>query len=130
VLPKRSDYALAKALEVPQSTIIGIKRGELHLGERASMRVSELICMGYDMVRAYVKQESSKGEEERAFWEKRAPRLQAKIGLALAAILAGNITINSEAQSHGAVQTYRLTPDDLYIMRSVRREAQGGVVSH
>lgn len=71
---RRTDYQVAKMLEMSQSDLIRVKQGETTLGPRAIMRVSEITGEPLQLILAIVEREKARSPGAVEFWEKRLPR--------------------------------------------------------
>ena len=74
---RRTDYEVAKMLEMSQSDLIRVKQGETTLGPRAIMRVSEITGEPLQLILAIVEREKARSPGAVEFWEKRLPRSMA-----------------------------------------------------
>lgn len=75
----KTDYAVAKALEMPQQHVIRIKNGTLTLGPRAIVRVAEITGEPLQLILAIVELEKARSPAAVRFWEKRIPRSMAPV---------------------------------------------------
>jgi hypothetical protein len=118
-VPRETDYAVAKALEMQQSTLARVLAGKQGLGTKATVRVSEILQRDLKDVLVLIEEDKAKTAKEREFWERRSPRITAAILttiLALAAGFIGSTDPLSGLQTPGDSSRGYLT--DLYIMRS------------
>lgn len=86
---KQTDYAVAKALEMSQSNLARVLCGKGTLGEKAAVRVSEILQRDLLDILAMIREETAKSESEKRFWERRSPRISATVAIAFMAIVAG-----------------------------------------
>jgi transcriptional regulator with XRE-family HTH domain len=63
-----SDYALAKRLGMPQSTISGYRTGRRYLDARAAFQVAEVAGVDVREVIAAVELDRAKSDQDRDFW--------------------------------------------------------------
>jgi transcriptional regulator with XRE-family HTH domain len=123
-VPRPTDYAVAKALEMSQSNLTRVLAGKSGLGVKAAVRISEVLQRDLRDVLCLVEEDKAKSAKEREFWERRSPRITATILTAILGVVAGlgligNHTAN--ANTTGNPASGALT--DLYIMRSLNVEA-------
>jgi Phage related protein len=104
-VPRHTDYAVAKALEMGQSNFARVLVGKAGLGPKAVLRVSEILQRDVRDVLVLVEEDKAKTPKERAFWERRSPRITATIALA---ILAFGIAVTTTSRSTEAVHPYSL----------------------
>lgn len=91
-VPKGTDYAIAKALEISQSYLSRLLDATSIPGPKVVTRISELLSMDHKTVTAYIeadRAEREKNERDREFWRMRIPRLLPAVGFALTLALAG-----------------------------------------
>lgn len=70
-----TDYAVAKALGMSQSTLKEVLDGKRNFGVEACVRASELLHEDLKAIIAEVEETRARTPEKKAFWEKRRPRL-------------------------------------------------------
>jgi hypothetical protein len=121
-VPHHTDYAVAKALEMQQSHLARVMAGKAGLGTKAAVRVSELLQRDLRDVIILIEEDKAKTAKDRAFWERRSPRITAAVAtafMALAATLGMGIFRDVNAATTVHQCSGRFT--DLYIIRSLKR---------
>jgi hypothetical protein len=88
-VPRGTDYAVAKALEMDQSHLAKVLCGKAGLGPMAVTRVSEILQRDLRDVLVLVEEDKAKTRKQREFWERRSPRITAAILTAILPIAAG-----------------------------------------
>jgi transcriptional regulator with XRE-family HTH domain len=121
-VPKHTDYAVAKALEMSQSNLTRVLCGKSGLGVKAAVRLSELLQRDLRDVLCLVEEDKAKTPREREFWERRSPRISAAILTTILGIVAGlGMIANQTANAASTVGNYSARLTDLYIMRTMVR---------
>jgi hypothetical protein len=105
-LPRETDYAVAKALEMQQSTLTKVLAGKQGLGPKAVIRVAELLQRDVRDVLVLVEEDKAVRPKDREFWGRRSPRITAVLAIAALAFLAAVTPKNANAM---AVQPYSPT---------------------
>jgi hypothetical protein len=93
-VPRETDYAVAKALEMSQSNLTRVLAGKSGLGTKAVLRVSEILQRDLRDVLVLVEEDKAKTAKEREFWERRSPRITAALLTAILAVAAGFLGSN------------------------------------
>jgi transcriptional regulator with XRE-family HTH domain len=106
-----SDYALAKQLDMPQSTISGYRTGRRHLDARAAFQVAELAGIDVREIIAAIELERAKSERDRDFWR--------TIAGATASIMLAPILLLQPTPATASGLSGHLT--EIYILRLLRR---------
>ena len=106
-LPRPTDYAVAKALDMSQSRLKRVIEGHANVGPKTAVLLSEKLQMSLDEVTAMIELDKAKTPEDTAFWERRAPRLTASVVVTAVATLAALI-IPGNAEAKGL---YTITVD-------------------
>jgi len=88
-VPRETDYAVAKALEMSQSNLTRVLAGKCGLGTKAVVRVSEILQRDLKDILVLIEEDKARSAKEREFWERRSPRITAAILTAILAIAAG-----------------------------------------
>jgi Phage related protein len=118
-VPKHTDYAVAKALEMNQSNLARVLVGKQGLGPKAVVRVAEILQRDLRDVLCLVEEDKAKTPKEREFWERRSPRISATVLTAVMGIVAGlGLIANHSANAHTTENPLSGGVTDLYIMRS------------
>lgn len=76
---RKTDYAVAKALEMTQTHLIRVKSGDMTLGPRAIVRVAEITGEPLSLILAIVEREKARSPAAVRFWEARLPRSMAPV---------------------------------------------------
>jgi len=87
-VPRETDYAVAKALEMQQSTLARVLAGKQGLGPKAVVRVSEILQRDLRDILVLVEEDKAVRPKDREFWERRSPRITAAIAVAVLALAA------------------------------------------
>ena len=93
-VPRHTDYAVAKALEMDQSHLAKVLCGKAGLGPMPVVRVAEILQRDLKDILVLVEEDKAKTRKQREFWERRSPRITAAILttiLALAARFEGSL---------------------------------------
>ena len=109
----RTKTALSAMLEMGHPNLTRVERGDANFTEKQAILLAEIIGQPALDIIALVGLDRAKTDQDRRFWERRAPRiLAATCAAALAATLCGQIpdSFASEAKSHSQ-------SDNLLIMR-------------
>jgi hypothetical protein len=117
-LPRETDYAVAKALEMQQSTLTKVLAGKQGLGPKAVIRVAELLQRDVRDVLVLVEEDKAVRPKDREFWERRSPRITAVLALAALAFFAAMIPQNAVA---GAVHPYSSTCPFYTLCEAIRK---------
>jgi hypothetical protein len=88
-VPKHTDYAVAKALEMDQSHLAKVLCGKAGLGPIPVVRVSEILQRDLKDVLVLIEEDKAKTRKQREFWERRSPRITAAILTTILAVAAG-----------------------------------------
>lgn len=124
-----TDYAVAKALRMPQSYLIEVKKGRRWPGQASQIAIAELLKMDLKDVMALVNEDKAKTPGEREYWR---GLLSARIreafntaGKTAAAWLVAAMILTSgyPGKAEAGVRGEMLT--NLYIMRTLRRWLRG-----
>ena len=102
-LPRQTDYAVAKTLEMSQSNLTRVLAGKSGLGPKAVVRLAEILHRDLRDVLTLVEEDKAKTPKDREFWERRSPRISAAVAIAFMALAAGlGLSVPSpvKAQSH------------------------------
>jgi hypothetical protein len=91
-VPRHTDYAIAKALEMDQSHLAKVIAGKAGLGPIPVVRLSEILQRDLRDVLVLVEEDKAKTRKQREFWGRRSPRIVAAIALAVLAFGAATIT--------------------------------------
>jgi hypothetical protein len=121
-VPRHTDYAVAKALEMNQSNLARVLVGKQGLGPKAVVRVAEILQRDLRDVLCLVEEDKAKTPKEREFWERRSPRIAATILTTILGIVAGlgliaHHGVNAPTTGNPASGVFT----DLYIMRRLKR---------
>ena len=87
-VPRHTDYAVAKALEMTQSDLARVLAGKAGLGNKAVVRLSEILQRDLRDVLVLVEEDKARTPKTREFWERRSPRISATIATAILAVFA------------------------------------------
>ena len=87
-VPKHTDYAVAKALEMDQSNLQRVMAGKQGLGPKAIIRLSEVLQRDLRDMLVLVEEDKAKSAKDREFWERRSPRIAAAVATAFMALAA------------------------------------------
>lgn len=87
-LPNKSNYALAKALEMGQSDLNKVMAGKHGLPLKALVRIHEITQIPLLDVIAITQEEIAKTPPNKAFWGRRSPRASTAAAIAALAFLA------------------------------------------
>lgn len=137
----RSDYMVAKLLDVPTQSVSQWRGGRKTLGDDACMKVAELLELRPEYVLACVAAERARSEAVREAWERAAAALAACLALAVGLAVpspapaaggpaSGAVHIMStvrrrlRARQAGGIQAVRLAAD--VVRRIVRSADRGG----
>jgi hypothetical protein len=96
-VPRGTDYAVAKALEMDQSHLAKVLCGKAGLGPIPVVRVSEILQRDLKDVLVLVEEDKAKTRKQREFWERRSPGSYVDPG---ATQCVANDTIQSQNQKH------------------------------
>ena len=118
-VPKHTDYAVSKALEMDQSGLARVLCGKAGLGPKAVIRISEILQRDVRDILVLVEEDKATTAKSREFWERRSPRITAAILTTILGVVAALGTIvnhAANAATTGNPASGGIT--DLYIMRS------------
>jgi hypothetical protein len=73
-VPRETDYAVAKALEMNQSNLHRVLCGKAGLGPKAVVRVSEILQRDLKDVLVLIEEDKAKTAKDKEFWTRRSPR--------------------------------------------------------
>jgi hypothetical protein len=90
-LPRQSNYAVAKALDMEQGQLTRVLKGEFGLGAKAQLRISEILQMDLRDVLVLTEEDKAKRPEDREFWGRRSPRISAATAIAAVAFFAAGL---------------------------------------
>ena len=116
---KHTDYAVAKALGMSQSNLARVLCGKGTLGEKAAVRVSEILQRDLLDVLAMIREETAKTEAEKQFWERRSPRISAAVAIAFVAIVAGLGLIGSHPANAATLYGHTVLALPIYTLCEV-----------
>lgn len=93
-----TDYAVAKALDMSQSTLIEIKKGKRWPGQKSQLRMSDVLKIDLKDIVALINEDKAKSERERAHWRSVCPEaihswLDAAGKTAAAIVIATSLTL-------------------------------------
>jgi hypothetical protein len=117
-VPKHTDYAVAKALELHQSHLIKVLSGKSGIGPKAVIRIAEILQRDVRDVLVLVEEDKAVLPKDREFWSRRSPRITAVLALAALAFFAAVTPQNAVAKACTPVQADLPL---LYIMRMARK---------
>jgi plasmid maintenance system antidote protein VapI len=121
-LPRPTNYALAKALGLSQTTIKNVLAGKHGLGPKPVIRLAELLQIDARDVLVLIEQDKARTPEDKEFWGRRSPRITASIALAAALALAGTSKVTSAIA--GQINSLTLTRYTLCAVRRFLRSLQ------
>jgi hypothetical protein len=122
VVPRHTDYAIAKALGMHQSDLLRVFAGKQGLGLKAAIRISELLQRDFRDIVVLIEEDKATRPKDVEFWGARSPRITASI---LTAILGIAVTVGPtkghtmDAADTGYPNSIGVTY--LYIMRTLKR---------
>jgi len=117
-VPRHTDYAVAKALEMDQSNLQRVLAGKAGLGPKAVIRLSELLQQDVRDLLVLVEEDKARTARDREFWERRSPRITAAIAVAILALGAA-VTTTLRGPDTGYPSSVGLPL--VYIMRILRK---------
>jgi hypothetical protein len=115
VVPRHTDYAIAKALEMNQSDLGRVMCGKQGLGVKAAVRISELLQRDLRDVIVLIEEDKATRPKDIDFWSARSPRITAAVAIAALAV-AAVVRTTVDAPTTGYIASGQFT--DLYIMRN------------
>lgn len=125
-VPKGSNYAVAKALEMTQGDLNRVLAGKNGLGIKAAVRLSEVLHRDLKDIVVLLEEDKAKRPKDIEFWGRRSPRITATGAIAaLALVAAQGLTNARAAESQTTVYANSADVTDLYIMRSSCRPYTG-----
>lgn len=123
-VPKGTDYAVAKALELNQSHLAKVLCGKSGIGPKAILRISEILQRDLRDILVLIEEEQAVRPKDKEFWEKRSPRITATILTSILGVVAGLGVIGTDPANAGTTGNLSSgVVTDLYIMRMIRRAA-------
>ena len=115
-LPTHTNYAISKALNMPQSQLTNVLRGKYGLGNKAVMRIAEILGRDVRDVLVLIEEDKAKTEDDREFWGRRSPRISAASAVAALALFAAGLGKDAQAAT-GWNHSHGLTTYTLYEVR-------------
>lgn len=113
-----SNYALAKAINVPQSTVTGWVKGRRHPSNEEAVQLATLAGLDEMQVIAEIELSTAKNEKKREFWKHFLETRTATGTLGLC-ILGAGILLTPEADADVLhLQDYADNQAKIYIMRN------------
>lgn len=91
-LESKSNYAVAKALEMDQSSFNKVLNGKMGLGPKAVIKLSEMLNMDAGDVLVLTQEDVAKTPKNKEFWSRRSPRITASVAVATLAFGLAVIT--------------------------------------
>ncbi len=107
-LPTKSNYAVSKALEMPQSQLSEVLKGKYGLGPKAQLRIAEILKRDLRDIMVLTEEDKAKTENDREFWGRRSPRISAAIAVTAMAFGAAGLVKDASA-----LMLYKRTVDAL-----------------
>lgn len=104
-LGARTDYALAKSLGKPQTTIARWTRGAGAFGQAEAIEVAAILDLPPEFVLACVEAERAKSDAARRVWTSIADRFKATAAAVLAALALGGIALFSPGNAEAGEPT-------------------------
>jgi hypothetical protein len=117
--PTKTDYAIAKALGIQQSHLRRIMIGEVGLGPKQIIRVSEILGKDLRDVFVLIEEDKARKPADREFWGKRSPRITATILTAVLGISVAAITTN-RVETRRSLDTHPVIGFTCYTLCEVR----------
>lgn len=116
-LPTHSNYAVAKALQMPQHQLSDVLKKKYGLGPKAVIRISEILQIDVRDVLVLIEEDKARTPDDKEFWGRRSPRVSAALAFAGLAFVAALIH-GSNAQASCVYTQAQCT--NVYIMRSTK----------
>jgi hypothetical protein len=81
-VPRHTNYAIAKALEMTPSQLARVIDGKHGLGPKAVVRLHELLGRDALDLLVLIEEDKAKTPADKDFWSRRSPRITASVALA------------------------------------------------
>lgn len=104
----KTNYAVAKALEIDQSQFIKVMAGKSTFGPKPVIRLAELLQRDVRDILVLIEEDKAKTPKDKEFWGRRSPRITASSVIAIVALLAAGIKTGN-VQAEGMYKTPVLT---------------------